>query len=65
MEIMCAQEDEQPGIRDAEEFIEIHRVTVEQLRNIMVSGDMMLPSVTTCYLALDRLRDLLPHSNSV
>eukprot|EP00884_Botryococcus_braunii_P018786 jgi/Botrbrau1/5591/Bobra.97_2s0019.1 len=52
------QTDEEPGARDEEEFIEIHRVGLGALRRLMQSGDMQLTSMVTCYLALDRLRDL-------
>jgi hypothetical protein len=44
-----------PPARDVEERIEILRVRVKELREIMLSGDMMLPSLTTCYLAFDEL----------
>ena len=50
------QNDLAPGARDAEEFITIHRVGLPELRCIMVSGDMLLPSVATCFLALERMR---------
>ena len=59
--MMHPQDDLTPGTRDAEEFITIHRVGIPELRSIMVSGDMLLPSVATCFLALERLQadDLL------
>lgn len=53
-----AQADGAPGERDLEEFIEVHRVSLGELRRVMASGDMLLPSVATCFLALDRLRCL-------
>lgn len=53
-----AQADGAPGERDVEEFIEVHRVSLGELRRVMASGDMLLPSVATCFLALDRLRCL-------
>ena len=49
------QADDAPGRRDAEEFIEVHRMAIKELRSIMVSGEMLLPSVSTCYMALERL----------
>ena len=49
------QADNAPGRRDAEEFIEVHRFAIKELRSIMVSGEMLLPSVSTCYMALERL----------
>ena len=33
-------------------------LTMAQLRALMTGGDMLLPSVATCFLALDRLRCL-------
>ena len=53
-----AQVDGAPGERDLEEFIEVHRMSLGELRRVMASGDMLLPSVATCFLALDRLRCL-------
>lgn len=49
------QEAVEPGARDPEEFIEVHRIGIAQLRQLMVSGDMLLPSVSTCFMALDHL----------
>lgn len=49
--------DERPGTRDQEEFIEVERVTVRRLREIMRSGEMMLPSITTAYWAFEWLED--------
>ncbi|PRW56079.1 NUDIX hydrolase domain-like [Chlorella sorokiniana] len=51
------QPDEAPGRRDHEELtIEVVRVGLPELRRLMLSGDMLLPSVTTCFLALERLQ---------
>lgn len=50
------EEDLNPLPRDREERIEILRVGVGELRSIMRSGEMMLPSLTTSFLALDELR---------
>jgi len=55
---MGAQADVAPGKRDAEEFIEVHRVGVAQLRELLTSADMLLPSMTTSFLALDRLQTM-------
>jgi len=52
------QEDTAPGKRDLEELIEVHRVPLRRLRAIMTSGEMLLPSVSTCYMALEKLREL-------
>jgi len=42
--------------RDAEELIEVHRVGLPELAALIAGGDMLLPSVATCFLALERLR---------
>lgn len=34
------------------------RVTLTELRRLMLGGDMLLPSVATCFLALERLQQL-------
>ncbi len=34
---------------------QIHRVNIRRLKQLMRSGDMMLPSVSTCSFALDEL----------
>lgn len=51
-----AQAEERPPPRDDAEFMEIHRVSLEALHGLLRSGDMLLPSIATCYLALDRLQ---------
>ena len=48
--------DPDPGCRDTEERIEILKVGMSELRKIMRSGEMMLPSLTTCFLALEELQ---------
>lgn len=55
---MGEQVDVAPGKRDAEEFIEVHRVGVARLRELLTSADMLLPSMTTSFLALDRLQTM-------
>ncbi|KAF8056764.1 RD21A [Scenedesmus sp. PABB004] len=51
--------DPQPGSRDAEEAsMEVLRLPLDEFRWLMVSGEMLLPSITTAYMALDRLREL-------
>eukprot|EP00208_Stichococcus_sp_RCC1054_P007188 CAMPEP_0206141878 /NCGR_PEP_ID=MMETSP1473-20131121/14512_1 /ASSEMBLY_ACC=CAM_ASM_001109 /TAXON_ID=1461547 /ORGANISM="Stichococcus sp, Strain RCC1054" /LENGTH=269 /DNA_ID=CAMNT_0053536617 /DNA_START=306 /DNA_END=1115 /DNA_ORIENTATION=+ len=47
---------EVPGQREAEEHIEVHRVTLKELRRIIRSGAMMVPSIAACHLALDELQ---------
>ena len=57
--LLCAvQKDESPGQRDAEEFIEVHRVDVAELKQMLTASDMLLPSMTTSFLAFDRLQSL-------
>ncbi|KAL6757253.1 hypothetical protein V8C86DRAFT_2629459 [Haematococcus lacustris] len=50
--VIDPQVDPDPGARDAEEYIEVLRVPVPELRRLLVSGDMMLPSIVTANLAL-------------
>eukprot|EP00200_Dunaliella_tertiolecta_P006050 CAMPEP_0202358498 /NCGR_PEP_ID=MMETSP1126-20121109/12143_1 /ASSEMBLY_ACC=CAM_ASM_000457 /TAXON_ID=3047 /ORGANISM="Dunaliella tertiolecta, Strain CCMP1320" /LENGTH=201 /DNA_ID=CAMNT_0048951675 /DNA_START=186 /DNA_END=791 /DNA_ORIENTATION=- len=47
--------DPKPGARDAEEFIEVKRVGMEEFRNLNDGGDLMLPSMVTANLALKYL----------
>lgn len=44
------------GKQDAEEFIEIHRMSIASLREVMRSGNMLLPSVTTAFMAIEELQ---------
>lgn len=37
--------------------LQVHRVTISQLKRILRSRQMMLPSVCTCYYALDELAE--------
>lgn len=37
--------------------MQVCRVGLPELRRLMVSGDMMLPSVATCFLALERIQE--------
>lgn len=55
--IIDPQPDANPGERDAEEVIELHRVTVERFRELLYSGDVMLPSMTTGFMGLDWLKE--------
>lgn len=49
---------EKPEERDAEEYIDIYRdITLEKLEEIMASGEMMLPSVQTAFMALKYIKD--------
>ena len=50
--------DPHPGARDAEEDIQVLRVSVSELkRMIRGGGDMMLHSIATSYMALDVLKE--------
>ena len=47
---------DEPPKRDAEEFsITVHRVSLEELEEIMSGGDMTPPSVVTSHMALAHL----------
>ena len=52
------QKDDAPGQRDAEEFIEVHRFDVDELRRMLTSCDMLVPSMTTSFLAFNRLASM-------
>ena len=56
--VIAPEVDSAPGQRDKEEFIQIVRVSIPELKKIMRSGEMLLPSVTTCWWALEHLMDL-------
>eukprot|EP00879_Flechtneria_rotunda_P017704 GHRR01018557.1.p1 GENE.GHRR01018557.1~~GHRR01018557.1.p1 ORF type:complete len:205 (+),score=42.12 GHRR01018557.1:1046-1660(+) len=57
--VIDPQPDPDPGSRDAEEVhMEVQRVTLHELRALMGSGKMLLPSMTTAYMALDQLQQL-------
>lgn len=47
--------DAEPHPRDLEEFIEVSRVSIPALKKLMYGGDMMLPSIVTCSMALEYL----------
>ncbi|CAI5962005.1 unnamed protein product [Closterium sp. NIES-64] len=55
--VIDPQDDSDPLPRDLEEFIEVHRVPVGDLQGMALSGDMLLPSVVTCTMALQYLKD--------
>lgn len=52
------QKDNAPGQRDAEEFIEVHRLDMAEVRRMLTACDMLLPSMTTSFLAYDRLASM-------
>jgi pilus assembly protein TadC len=35
--------------------VQVVRVSIDSLREIMASGDMLLPALSTCYMALAAL----------
>ena len=46
----------EPPARDPEEFsIEVERVGIDRLRELMYDGSMMLPSIITAQMALNAL----------
>lgn len=47
--------DTAPGSRDTEEVIEIKRMKIADIKKMLRSGNMLLPSVTTCYWAFEWL----------
>eukprot|EP00850_Spirogloea_muscicola_P013173 SM000088S23714 [mRNA] locus=s88:200986:202645:- [translate_table: standard] len=48
--------DPSPRPRDAEEIIKVVSVDEHELRSLMYSGDMMLPSIVTCAMSLEKLQ---------
>ena len=38
-------------------LLQVLRVPLDEFKALMLSGDMLLPSITTAYLALDALKD--------
>ena len=51
-------QDDTPMNRDYEEHIEIIRdVPIDQLRKFITRGEMMLPSVQTCWMAIEYLKE--------
>nr|KAJ3419399.1 hypothetical protein HK105_007002 [Polyrhizophydium stewartii] len=54
--VIDAEPDATPYERDAEEFIEIVDVTLDELQQFILKGLVMLPSVQTTIMALDWLR---------
>lgn len=50
-------DDDKPMERDYEEHIDIIRdVSVNELKQFIMKGEMMLPSVQTAWMALDYLK---------
>eukprot|EP00195_Chlamydomonas_chlamydogama_P016506 CAMPEP_0202910586 /NCGR_PEP_ID=MMETSP1392-20130828/52388_1 /ASSEMBLY_ACC=CAM_ASM_000868 /TAXON_ID=225041 /ORGANISM="Chlamydomonas chlamydogama, Strain SAG 11-48b" /LENGTH=223 /DNA_ID=CAMNT_0049600735 /DNA_START=167 /DNA_END=839 /DNA_ORIENTATION=+ len=53
--VIDPEDDPNPGTRDAEEYISVMQVGLPELKRLMHSGDMMLPSITTAHMALEHL----------
>jgi hypothetical protein len=53
---LCLQPDQSPGLKDHEEFIEVVTMDLAKLKHTMYCGDMMLPSIVTCAMALEHLK---------
>lgn len=54
--VVDPEQDPEPGSRDKEEvFMEVMKVSVEEAKRLARSGEMLLPSVATVYLAIDWL----------
>jgi predicted ribosome-associated RNA-binding protein Tma20 len=51
------QKDPTPLSQDLEEIIEVVEVDLSALKEIMYGGDMMLPSIVTCTMALNYLQE--------
>ncbi|KAI8812132.1 hypothetical protein BJ742DRAFT_794921 [Cladochytrium replicatum] len=55
--VLDAESDENPGQRDDEELIEVvSDVSMERLKEIMLKGELMLPSVQTIVMGVDWLK---------
>lgn len=39
-------------------LLQVLRMPLDDFRRLMLSGDLLLPSITTAYMALDRLQSL-------
>jgi hypothetical protein len=53
--VVDPEKDESPGGRDKEEFIEVERVSIREVKKMLRTGEMLLPSITTAYWAFDWL----------
>lgn len=57
--VVDPERDEQPKDRDPEEFIQIHSgISVDRLHEIIMTGELMLPSVQTAWMATSRLKEM-------
>eukprot|EP00192_Tetraselmis_astigmatica_P019442 CAMPEP_0117647806 /NCGR_PEP_ID=MMETSP0804-20121206/45_1 /TAXON_ID=1074897 /ORGANISM="Tetraselmis astigmatica, Strain CCMP880" /LENGTH=210 /DNA_ID=CAMNT_0005453321 /DNA_START=359 /DNA_END=991 /DNA_ORIENTATION=+ len=55
--------DQAPGEREAEEFIEVLQVGMEELDDLLYSGNFSQPAFTTASLALRHLRLAIPSAS--
>lgn len=53
--LFMMQEDPNPCPKDFEEFIEVLHLSLDHLRQIMYSGNMLPPSIVTCAMAIQYL----------
>lgn len=53
--VIDPEHDTNPHPRDLEEFINLQKVDIPTLKKIMFGGDMMLPSIVSCGMALEYL----------
>jgi len=53
--VIDPEPDPNPLPTDEEEFIKVHRVSIEELKQIFLNGNMMLHSVQTSVMALNYL----------
>eukprot|EP00238_Polyblepharides_amylifera_P011671 CAMPEP_0196584240 /NCGR_PEP_ID=MMETSP1081-20130531/46346_1 /TAXON_ID=36882 /ORGANISM="Pyramimonas amylifera, Strain CCMP720" /LENGTH=234 /DNA_ID=CAMNT_0041905379 /DNA_START=280 /DNA_END=984 /DNA_ORIENTATION=- len=56
--VLAPEKDHDPGEQDAEELIEVMRIDVSRLKELMFSGDMQTPSIVTCSAALEHLEKM-------
>ncbi|KAH7432992.1 hypothetical protein KP509_07G049600 [Ceratopteris richardii] len=55
--VLDPKKDPCPLSQDPEERIEVVNVDLNELKNIMYGGNMMLPSIVTCQMALNYLQE--------
>ena len=36
----------------------MHRLSIPELRRLLRNGDVMLPTISTCYMALETLQEM-------
>jgi hypothetical protein len=51
--------DPHPKEQDPEEYIIVHQaITIERLKELIMQGRLMLPSVQTAWMAMERLKSM-------